>query len=73
MAARLAKQMASYSPYVDPSLSTEELSKYECVSTNVSGGVFPSPFWGEFCGPVRPLHLCDLPTDTAEACPHLTV
>ena len=50
--AQLAKQMATYVPYVNPSLTAEELSKYDCVSTNVSGGVFPSPWWGEFNGPV---------------------
>ena len=50
---QLAKQMATYTPYVDPSLSAEELRKYECVTTNVSGGIFPSPWWGEFNGPVR--------------------
>ena len=50
--AQLFKQMATYTPYVNPFLSAEELNKYDCVTTNVSGGLFPSPWWGEFNGPV---------------------
>ena len=61
---QLSKQMATYVPYVDPSLSTEELSKYDCLTTNVSGGVFPSPWWGEFNGPVR-AYSASMPTTYA--------
>lgn len=63
--AQLSKQMATYTPYVNPRLSAEELSKYDCVTTNVSGGVFPSPWWGEFNGPVS---CANVPTSLPDTC-----
>jgi len=62
--AQLAKQMASYVPYVNASLSAAELSKYDCVSTEPNAQPWPSPWWGMFNGP-----CCRAKTATATTTP----
>ena len=62
--AQLAKQMASYVPYVNASLSAAELSKYDCVSTEPHAQPWPSPWWGMFNGP-----CCRAKTGTATTTP----
>ena len=62
--AQLAKQMASYVPYVNASLSAAELSKYDCVSTEPGAQPWPSPWWGMFNGP-----CCRAKTATATTTP----
>ena len=62
--AQLAKQMASYVPYVNASLSAAELSKYDCVSTEPHAQPWPSPWWGMFNGP-----CCRAKTATATTTP----
>ena len=46
--AQLAKQLATYVPYVDGKMTPEALAKYECVPANADG---THPWWGNFSGP----------------------
>ena len=49
--AQLAKQLATYKPYVSPGMSEVELNKYECLTTQVVGDAPFGTWWGNFSGP----------------------
>jgi arylsulfatase A-like enzyme len=49
--AQLSKQMATYTPYVEKSMSASELSGYECLTTNVTQSAPFGTWWGQFFGP----------------------
>ena len=53
---QLARQLATYVPYVDGTMTADELRGYDCVA---KGAKYPHPWWGNFtgpcCRPVRPM------------------
>jgi arylsulfatase B len=52
LVAQLARQLATYTAYVDGKMASEELAGYDCVSP-----AYPSEFWGNFTGPCcKPKH-----------------
>ena len=44
---QLKAQLASYVPYVDGTMSAQELQGYDCVQSRS----YPHPWWGNFTGP----------------------
>jgi len=48
---QLSKALAGYVGYVPRGMSPQELEPYECLNTSVNGGIYPSPWWGNFSGP----------------------
>eukprot|EP01045_Picozoa_sp_COSAG04_P014835 COSAG04_NODE_1132_length_8130_cov_3.223882_5_plen_250_part_00 len=52
LVAQLARQLATYTAYVDGKMAPEELEGYHCVPP-----AYPSAYWGNFTGPCcKPKH-----------------
>ena len=49
--AQMARQLATYAPYIDKGMGAAELSKYECLTTNISDSAPFGSWWGDFMGP----------------------
>jgi len=49
--AQMARQLATYTPYIDKGMGAAELSKYECLTTNISDSAPFGSWWGDFMGP----------------------
>ena len=53
--AQLQKQLATYEPYVSPSMSAAELSNYECLTTKTNQYTALMKEWCEYIGSARSL------------------